>query len=305
MKFLKQALKTPDKSLKFLLHRHLTTTQPGRSYKTLHASSLTKEDPEFCPRENALAVLLGIKPHPETLIASQEAVFTLGRIWQDQIVNWLGDMGRAVGDWKCLACGARQEFCKRPVKCPHCGCRAFKPEEFRFRSEICGASCGIDTLLDIGEPRHVVVEIKTMRPEEFKTLVAPLAEHRYRTNLYLRLVAESDSPFKDRVNTARAKILYTSKGGFGNADPELETWGLPDKFSPFKEFEIQRDDAMTDGIVARAKMFWDFRTGKAGLPLGLCPTALCKRAKVCPVMKSCFSGQFPAGMMAQIKDEAA
>jgi hypothetical protein len=45
-------------------------------------------------------------------------------------------------------------------------------------------------------------------------------------------------------------------------------------------------------------MIHDFRTGEGPMPMGVCPTMLCKRAKQCPVRHACFSGQFPAGAAA-------
>ena len=45
------------------------------------------------------------------------------------------------------------------------------------------------------------------------------------------------------IDTSKATVLYTTKGGYGVPDPDLKKWGLSDHFSPFKEFEIERDDS--------------------------------------------------------------
>jgi hypothetical protein len=296
--FIKPITDAPERTLKYRLHSHLNQVQEGRPYHRIHASALTREDPEFCPREYVIASLTKTKPQSETIVTALAVTFEIGRMVQDQVINWFADMGLAVGDWRCLACARLHTFAKRPVKCGLCGCRAFKPEEHRFESAFSGASCGIDMMVDLGRPRHTIVEIKTIRPEDFGVLAAPLAEHRERTNLYLRLIAESDTPESNLVDTARAKVLYVSKGGYGKQDKQLGAWGLGEQFSPFKEFDVNRDDQGSQPYWERAKMIHDFRNGTEGIPMGVCPTMLCKRAKQCPVRHACFSGQFPAGAAA-------
>lgn len=295
MKFIGKLAATPDKHLKLLLHQHLSRVEEGRPYTRLHASALTYEDREFCPREFALGGLLKAKPKDERLTTSLNVTFELGRLLQDRVVNWFADMGRAVGDWVCLACNWPHRHSKRPVGCTKCGCKAFKPEEVRFTSQTCGASCGIDMMVDLKEPKLIAVELKTMAADEFKKLQAPLAEHKLRTTLYLRLIADDTShPMHGMVNTSRAKILYVSKNGFGCADDQLAEWGVSEKFSPFKEFEVERDDEMVEPYWQRARMVTDYRNKEAGMPAGVCPTSLCSRAKMCPVRTPCFSGQYPA-----------
>lgn len=137
----------------------------------------------------------------------------MGTDLQDAIVHHFADMGRAVGHWKCTACGKVHQFCKRPGKCENCGCKGFKPEEVRFQSAISGASCGVDMLVQLGGPKLFPVELKTMIKDQFAELVAPLQEHRLRTNLYLRLISESEQPWSNLVSTEEARVLYVCKGG--------------------------------------------------------------------------------------------
>ena len=148
-------------------------------------------------------------------------------------------------------------------------------------------------LLALGQQKLCPVEVKTIAADAFKTLLAPLAEHRWRTNLYLRIMAESTQPGASLVNTAKATVLYITKGGYGCSDPQLATWGLKEKFSPFKEYEVLRDDSDTDEIMMRAKLVKDFRAGKIGMPTGICATALSKRALTCSFKGVCFSGDHP------------
>jgi hypothetical protein len=281
----------PERNLRFLLHEHLSHYDPARPIKNVHASSLTKPE-GMCPRMYALADVAKFKLPDEYLTTSETVTYRIGNDMQTSIVNWFGDMGKAIGHWRCLACNQLHEFQKRPIKCK-CGCRGFKPEEVRFVSAQSGASCGVDCLLSLGDPLLTPLEIKTMDKEQFKGLVAPLAEHRLRTNLYLRIIGESDQPYASMVNSQKGRVLYTTKGGYGCADPDLKKWGIRDGFSPFKDYEVVRKDAETDGLSARAKVVKDFRDGNIAMPHGLCPTALAKRAQYCPLKKVCFSGAHP------------
>ena len=293
MNYLKKASEfKPEQSIKYLLHRHLSGFDPARPLSRVHASELTKEE-GFCPRFYALADVTQAKAKDRWLTTSEEVTFHMGRVLQDSVVNWFADMGKAIGHWKCMGCGTMHEFVTRPEKCKVCGIKAFHPEEVRFQSALNGASCGVDMLVGMGEPKLRPVELKTMDKDQFKALLAPLAEHKLRTNLYLRLIEESPHPWSKNVSTEKATIMYISKGGYGCADPDMAKWGLSDKFSPFKEFTITRDDKQTNDLVARAKAVTDFRAGKVGMPTGICPSALSKRAHFCKLKTTCFSGDHP------------
>ncbi len=290
--FLKKAKDfQPTGSLKFLLHSHLSGPEKERPLSTIHASDMTKPE-GLCPRYYALHDEMQKKPRDRWLSTADVITYRMGNDLQDAIVHDFADMGRAVGHWKCLACGHTHQFCKRPGKCENCGCRGFKPEEVRFKSAITGASCGVDMLVNLGGPKLIPVELKTMIKDQFADLLAPLQEHRLRTNLYLRIIAESDHNWSNLVSSEEARVLYVCKGGY-KADPELAKWGLPDKFSPVKEYKIKRDDAKTEEMQKRAKVIVDFRAGKVAMPCGVCKTALTTRAKKCPMKKECFSGNFP------------
>jgi hypothetical protein len=259
----------------------------------VHASELTRAE-GFCPRFYALADASKARLKDQWLGAADVATFQLGRMWQDSIVHWFADMGHAVGHWKCLACNQLHEFQKRPARCAGCGSRAFRPEEVRFESAVSGASGGIDMMVDVGDPLLLPVEIKSMAKDQFKELLAPLAEHRLRTALYLRLIDESEHHWSSLVQTDRAKVLYVCKGGYV-ADPELRRWGLADRYSPFKEFDVGRDDAQTDEPSRRARVVKDYRSGQVPMPAGICSNALARRARQCPLCKVCFSGDHPPG----------
>lgn len=293
MKFIeKPQHAAPKNSVKLHLHRHLSKASPGRSYKNVHASDLTKPE-GMCPRMYALADRIKAQPEDEWLTTSQTMTFQIGRDQERNIVQWLADMGKVFGHWKCVNCGSMYSFRPRPTECTSCGFKRFEHKEVRFESKACGASCGIDMLAAFGEAKLRVVELKTIDKDQFKDLKAPLSEHKWRTELYLKIIADSDSPWSSRINTEEATILYVSKGGFGTLDPDLKVWGLHESFSPFKEYVIKRNDESVESLFRRAEVVKRFRSKEIGMPSGLCPTALSKRAKDCPMRKVCFSGEHP------------
>jgi hypothetical protein len=142
----------------------------------------------------------------------------------------------------------------------------------------------------------MMTELKTMAPDMFKELVAPLAEHKIRTALYLKLISKSVLPHAERVNQNEARVLYVMKS-FGVKDPSLKEMGLKDSgFSPFKEYTVQRDDAILATPLARARVLKVWRDSKQGMPCGICPNGLSKRAQSCAAVSACFSGKYPNTM---------
>ena len=283
----------PVHSLKFQLHKHLGGYDPARPLKNIHASELTKPE-GFCPRAYALHDVTDIKPKDRWLNTSLNLTFRIGRMVQDSLVNDFADMGKAISHWECTSCHKLHEFQMRPLKCVKCFNKSFIPKEVRFISDVTGASAGIDMLVAVGKQKLTPVEIKTINPEDFKALVMPLSEHRQRTSLYLRIISESVHPWSGMVDSQSAIVLYVSKGGFGVADPLPKQWGMYEGFSPFKEWTVERDDALCAEPSRRAKVVKDFRAGLIGMPCGLCSTAMAKRALGCEWKAPCFSGAHPA-----------
>lgn len=281
----------PDRSLRFLLHKHLTGIKPGRPFQKVHASELTKVE-GMCPRFYALSDAVAAEVGNEFLTASQVMTYDFGKMAQDAIVHHFADMKLTIGHWRCDGCKKLIEFAPRPDECPKCGCRSFTPEEVRFRSEDNHASCGVDMLVNLKYPKLIPVELKTIKNEDFRTLAGPLAEHKLRTNLYLRLIEESNHPYTQHVDTQQARILYIDKGLYGIAQPDLAHLGIKDKFSPFKEYEVYRDDSQTDALVLRARAVKRWRETKK-MPTGICGTAMAKRAAGCPRKGVCFSAKHP------------
>ena len=183
-------------------------------------------------------------------------------------------------------------FVIRPERCVKCKCRSLTPNEIRFKSAISGASCGVDMLVRIGNATKLrPVEIKTIDKDQFKALKMPMSEHRQRTTLYNRIIAEDTGKVSKMVDPSVATILYVSKGGYGCAQDWLAQAPTFDKFSPFKEYDIPRNDAEVEDLSKMAAEFTEFlNSGK--MPCGICSTAFSKTAQNCTMKNACWSGKF-------------
>ena len=287
-------------SIKHMIHSRVAGTEKPRGYKRIHASDLTK--PDYCPRMVRLQDVTERILRPEFIGTALRLTFDHGEQTNIAIAeNWLVDA--VVGDWKCLRCGHMHSFIKRPKRCYKCDAVELRYHEVRFKSKKTGASCGIDVLVDTGEPKLRIVEVKTIDKDMFKSkygkeeLLAPMAEHRLRTCLYMQIIADSDHKHKDRVNTNLATLLYKSKG-FGCKDLSMREAGIKDApFSPFKEFVIKRNDKLCARVYKLAKRVTKARKKEQMIErLPACSTAFCDTARVCEMVKACFSGKYPATM---------
>lgn len=282
-------------SVKHMIHKRVAGWEPPRDHGHIHASDLMKED-EFCPREWILLDLTNRKRHAQFIGTSLRMTFDHGRSLEWNIRNkYLRDV--VAGFWTCGVCGyEHQELCKAPdFKCPKCGYdHQWEYDEVRFQDPTSGVGGGIDTLLDVGTGKYRIIEIKSMDKDEFKTLIAPLFEHRFRTSLYLKLVDISHSPYKDQIDTNEASILYVSKS-FGFKDETLKPAGISDApFSPFKEFTIPRDDSLSETPLNKAMVVTAVRKDPAlGIPCGVCKNALERRAERCACVTACFGAKYP------------
>lgn len=290
MSWLKKAIiahNKPKSSIIEVLKRNLAGMQPGRDRTQLHASDATKED--FCPRQWALLDLKQVSQTPYFVPTALAVTFDLGLAVEQLLVErWARDA--VVGNWVCQRCGDQRTmvsypggYCAMPTSTPR---HLWKYRQVVVEAPTYDLSGGIDVLFNVGVPKLLVTECKILNASDFDTIVVPQPEHRLRTNLYLKLVADSDSPYKDQFNLHEARVLYISRG-YGKKHPE---WN---EILPFKEFVVQRDDAALQPVLTKALQLKVFRT-EGRMPAGICHTAFDKAAKKCSCCTACFSGQFPA-----------
>lgn len=285
-------------TLRHHLHKQLQSKRPARSTKIIHASEMMKKDlfgnsGEFCPREYALLDVLGKTRPDEHIKTCSQMVFNFGHKIEDIIIDTLASADMVIGDWGCQHCNKEYGFQKRPKTCNECKHTQLNHIESRFTSEDSGLSCGVDLLVPTLDSGYRIVELKSIKDEEFKKLEAPLAEHKWRTNLYMRIVQDSSGKRKHKIITDEATVLYVSKGGYGCKDRFLNKEGITDgPFSPFKEFKVKRDDKETNTKWFHSKMLKEYRDGKRKMVKGICRTNMCNRAQTCPVAKECFSKDY-------------
>jgi hypothetical protein len=276
--------------LKYLLHKHLSTTQKPRSLDILHASELTREEIEFCPRERAFLLKYGDNRKPEYVGTSLSVTYELGKFYEDKIRNeWLRSY--VLGHWKCGECDYIHKYQTAPKKCYFCGAKGKKSKyiEPRAYSKKYDVSCGVDFFWLRGGSLEVV-EVKSMDKDMFRDLTAPLSEHRRRTQFYLDLIDQSDwMDFDININLDHATILYVCKG-FGFKDNNEGRLGVPDAvFSPFKEFTVKRGNVrdMTEIYEKALKVKKYNKTGV--IPhREVCRQYDCTRAKRCTMKDKCF-----------------
>lgn len=284
-------------SIKHMIHRELARYEPPRDDSYIHASDLMK-GAEYCPREWAFYDMGKAKKKGAFVGTSLAITFAHGRDVESRIRNdWLRKY--MVGYWRCSVCGHEHNtFGRYPkVSCSKCGwSNHWEYSEPRVKDPVSGISGGIDGLVDVGGMSLRLLEIKIMAPDEHKSLAAPLAEHRFRTSLYLRLANLDQSPLAGQIDQNEASILYVSRS-FGFKDTTLAENGIKDSpFSPFKEFHIKRDDSLTNTAIAKATALTMWRgstTKETTGPCGVCSGAFTKRAQQCPAVAACFSGNFP------------
>lgn len=274
----------PKESIIGILRRNLAGQRRGRSRHKVHASDITKED--FCPRKWALLDLQGIKQVPEYIPTALATTFSLGNATARLLIEeWAGDA--VVGNWECIRCSEVRTMCSHPAgNCKDGKRHIWRYNEFYVEAEEYGVSGSIDAIFSLGTPFLRVAELKIMAPADFDNLLAPLPEHRVRTSLYLRLIADSNSVWKNRFNLHAATVLYVSRG-YGKKNI---AW---DEIIPFKEFEVQYDAEAVDAVLAKAKDLKRFR-GEGIMPAGICATATDKIAQKCSECSKCFSGDYPA-----------
>lgn len=288
------------KSIKLLIHSKLAGVEPPRHHGTIHASDLMK-GVEFCPREWAFLDMGLIEKKGEFIGTALRMTFDHGRDLENRIRNeYLRN--EIVGNWKCGVCGHEHiSYSKYPkIKCPTCGWGSkWEYMELRFEDPESGVSGGIDGMIDLSEGKLRLLELKSMDKDEHKSLQAPLVEHKFRTSLYLYLADKSNLPISDMVNKEEAFILYASKS-YGFKDESMREAGISDMpFSPFKEFRIQRNDALVRDLVNKATALTMWRKNREtlpGLPCGICPNGLTKRAQGCKAVGKCFSGSFASSV---------
>jgi hypothetical protein len=294
MGWLKQASEVVQiKSLTAAAHLHMRGWEEERSLDTVHLSNLTSTDKRFCAREFAIARTEGITSGRRFLNGSLRATFDIGDAIHDLVrERWLGHL--AVGNWECRSCGKLYTYQKQPARaCQYCQrFTTYEYKEVTLKDPATLVVGNLDLLVDFGGAgRLTLVEVKSIDKDDFRELVAPLAEHRNRVAGYLELAARAKVP-ELNINTEMGIVFYASKS-WGFKNPELKKQGVNDGTSPFKEYVVHRKDGSV-GLDMRFDDAMQLMTyQETGVPpLHICMTPQDKRAKKCLVAQECFSAKW-------------
>ena len=247
----------------------------------IHASSATREKPRWCPRAFAIQTKHKIPPLPERIPPLLKLTFDQGNDKQARINNeYLRDV--MVGKWRCSVCGHTTGVQKPPKSATPCGHSTdhYEYKEVSWRAKDSLLVGSTDMLIEVSpKDKLLMVECKIITPNTFKELVRPLAEHVWRTRLYLWLIANSDSPYKNWVNTDFAHVLYCNRAYGAKIDG---------KMTAYREFRVDRNDTEVEALIAKVQSASDCLTNGGDLPEGICTEHGCYRASKCSVRDICF-----------------
>ena len=268
----------------------MSESQDGRVFNAdhpmIHASDTTKH--EFCPREWYLRYKYDQQSPPFHIHTSMKWTFDFGWWGQDYISKYLHEQL-----WGSFSKDNMKAHCSFGTDYP--AEKGWVYEEPRFVHPSLPLSGGVDIVLKGNSQPYpnidgrLLVEVKTIKADTFKTLKVPLQEHVQRTNLYLDLVrhwaAAKDN--LDEWHLEHAVIIYACKG-FGNKSNPSRANG--ETFSPFKEFVIKYDPSLTQAIWDGLREVQD--TVVAGStsvpPKRICGSKAQARAQACCVNGVCF-----------------
>ena len=282
MNFVRKVAKNPF-SVKELLHQEVGGYEQERDAHEVHASDLTREKPLFCPREVVLMRRLDIQKYKQAISFAMRLTFDEGADKQWRINN---DYLRAhmVGRWRCTRCDRKSEFQVGPPNSEgyHCLRHNWEYIEPTLTHPV-GITGSLDGLVQFVPSKIRMLEVKILKDEFFRKLVGAYAEHRLRTQLYLRMIAEGAS-FPVKVDSEIGHVVYMMRG-FGIKDVEHG-------FSPIKEYTVERNDAAVERYLEMALAIQK-GVDPGQTPRGVCASLLDERAKSCRVKKQCFSGKYP------------
>lgn len=277
MKFLQGAVKLPEYTLSSIIKETMQVPQRHRGYEHIHASDLTKD--HFCPREVCLVREYDLPLPKDYHTCALRLTFDIGNATAQLIADEWG--GQAViGNWRCRVCHSFRSFTRKPAQCK---CKPWATWEYRevnFVDRESKASGNLDLIVDLGEAKYRIVELKIIKPEDFAEIKAPLAEHRVRTSLYLDIIKNSSHPYRKAINTHEGIVMYVSRG-YGK---KVEGLGV----LPFKEFKVLSNPTTDAMYQDRARAIALYEEKKQPLPPRTCESAGCKRATKCNAVTKCF-----------------
>lgn len=239
--------------------------------QVLHASDVYN----FCPRRYALYQKYPDAPIQNKVITASQALnYALGIKIQEIVVeNSLG----LVGIWECKLC-RRTYYGIMPKKCNTCISSRFKYRELEIKHK--DMIVGHIDMVYRKTDESIIVEIKSMKPEEFKNLDKPKLQHEYQVMTYLYLINRTklkNKILKDlKVTGKYGYILYVCKTAMQE---------------PFKLFTIKYKREFGRKLDKHLEDLENFMNAKEPkLPERICRTKIDLMAKECNLSDICFDG---------------
>lgn len=153
-----EASKVPDPLFRDI-QRHVLAkaAKPnGRRIDCIHPSEAVKKD--WCIRANFYRIVTNTAHNPQQTTFRRENVFQEGHNTHSKWQQWLTEMGKLEGDWRCDSCG-EMWYENAPDNCPECGSRWFTYEELRLTHDDLRISGRTDGYIP---DEGMLLEIKTL-----------------------------------------------------------------------------------------------------------------------------------------------
>ena len=238
----------------------------------VHVSSL----PGLCARQYFIADSYPQIASSKRTTGGHQIMWAIGKAIEQRVVSAIiADCQRqgVVGAWACRCEKRKVQGLYSPTMCSSCGTDANRYRQLTFVDENAGVIGNPDLMLMV-ERKLLIIEVKSMKKEDWDTLTEPLPDHCFQAHSYRKLATENG--FGVHSNVA---FLYVTKD-FKYGDP-------------YKEFHVPVD-SVTEGMI---KLSWDDATAlrsarlqKAIPPrLAVCVSPKSSRAKSCPVCIDCFA----------------
>lgn len=234
----------------------------------------------LCPRQQILGLRFNILKK-EWISIGTKMIYDKGNAYHRWVQNdplYFGE--RRIGWWKCLACGNKR-FGKPPkVKCKVCGAlpdaSLYEEHEMQLEHPL-RVSGHPDMLLEVGPGDVRVVELKSIKGEDWEKLKAPLAANLYQINGYMTFL-RYDKSLPVRVNSKKGIVIYITKKDGANT-------------FPMKAWHVRRDELIVKSMVEDLRQFKKAYDDPTYTPpvLSVCLQSgwLASRAKNCGCVKEC------------------
>lgn len=260
-----------QKEIERVMVERLKSSSRNDYSKVIHASDIY----DFCPRRYAL-YKLNKNINVQELFAdvSTALTFEIGKKIQNIIIE---NAPSLMGIWVCDSC-FREHYGIRPKKCNNCFSKKFIYKEVEIKY-----NCGDYILMGHIDMIHkevdnsVVVEIKSINPEDFDLLTSPKLQHEYQVMTYLYLIKENkklkDKLIKEfKLTSKYGYILYVCK---------------TKKKEPFKLFIVKLSKSFNNKMNSYLESLKTFSETKI-LPERICNNKLYLLARNCKISNLCF-----------------